>query len=142
MLRRIVLVAVAIQHSRRVTGRWGPNRLGRHILERERGKSLRLGDRAGTGLCGSEMGRPSRSGRLRVAQHQPDGVRLLPGRTRGLRQTFGRLSVIGPRGLQRSLNGVRLPEGGATCRTGRSHLTSGLGSEGRPARAWRGGARP
>ena len=123
-------------------GRWRSNRLGRHILERERGKSLRLGDRAGTGLCGSEMGRPSRSGRLRVAQHQPDGVRLLPGRTRGLRQTFGRLSVIGPRGLQRSLNGVRLPEGGATCRTGRSHLTSGLGSEGRPARAWRGGARP
>ena len=94
-----VLVAVAIQHSRRVTGRWGPNRLGRHILERERGKSLRLGDRAGTGLCGSEMRRPSRSGRLHVAQHQPDGVRLLPVRTRGLRQTFGRLSVIGPRGL-------------------------------------------
>ena len=98
----------AIQHPQRVTGRGGPNRLGCHILERERGKPFLLGDRAGTGLRGREMGRPSRDGSIRVAQHQPDGVRLLPGRARGLRETHGRLSVTGPRGLQRSLSGVGL----------------------------------
>ena len=94
--------------SPRVTGRWRPNRLGCHILERERGKPFLLGDRAGTGLRGREMIRPSRGGSIRVAQHQPDGVRLLPGRAHGLREKLGRLSDTGFRRLQRSLNGVGL----------------------------------
>ena len=58
--RRIGLAAVA-EHPRRVMECWGPNRLGCHILERERGKPFQLGDRAGTGLRGCEMGRPSRA---------------------------------------------------------------------------------
>ena len=38
------------------------------------------------------MGRPSRGGNICVAQHQPDGVRLLLGRALSLRETLGRLS--------------------------------------------------
>ena len=64
----------AIKHPRHVTGCWGPNRLSCHILERQCGKPLLLADRAGTGLRGREMGRPSHGGSIRVAQHQPDGV--------------------------------------------------------------------
>ena len=118
-----------IQHPRRVTGRWGPNRLGCHSLERERGKPFLLGDRAGTRLRGREMGRPSRGGSISVAQHQPDGVRLLLGRARGLCKTLRRLSVTGTRGLQCSLNSstpVGPTEEGATCRTVRPHSTVGL----------------
>ena len=83
------------------------DRLGRHILERDRAKPLLLGDRAGTGLRGRQMRPAGRGGRLRVAQHQPDGIRFLPGRTRGLRKAFGRLSLTGALRFQRSHNGVR-----------------------------------
>ena len=99
----------AIQLPRRVTECWGPNRLGCHILERQRVKLFLVGNRAGTGICGREMGRHSRGGSIRVTQHQPNGVRFLHGRASGLRETPGRLSVTGPRELQRSLNGVGLP---------------------------------
>ena len=99
----------AIQLPRRVTEWWGPNRLGCHILERQGMKLFLVGNRAGTGIRGREMGRPSRGGSIRVTQYQPNGVRFLHGRARGLRETPGRLSVTGPRGIQRFLNGVGLP---------------------------------
>ena len=86
------------------------DRLGRHILERNRAKPLLLGDRAGTGLRDRQIRPAGRGGRLRVAQHQPDGIRLLPGRTRGLRKAFGRLSLTGALRFQRSHNSVRHPQ--------------------------------
>ena len=46
----------AIQHPRHVTGCCGPNRLGCHILERQRGKPFLFGDRAGTGSVIAKWG--------------------------------------------------------------------------------------
>ena len=86
------------------------DRLGRHILERNRAKPLLLGNRAGTGLRDRQIRPAGRGGRLRVAQHQPDGIRLLPGRTRGLRKAFGRLSLTGALRFQRSHNSVKHPQ--------------------------------
>ena len=87
------------------------------------------------------MGRRDRGGRLRVAQHQPDGIRLFLGRTHGLREAFGRLSFTGPRGIQRSLNGV-----GLTQDQRKEARRAGLGDRTRPSgyelsstwAAWRG----
>ena len=66
--RRVGLVTVAEPYSIPDASRGAGDLIGSvHILERDREKPLLFGDRAGTGLCGRELGRPGRGGRLCVA---------------------------------------------------------------------------
>ena len=101
--RRIGLAAVSAPYSISDASRGAGDLIG--------SVAIFWNESAGSPACSViERGRaPSRGGSIRVAQHQPDGVCLLPEGARGLHEKLGRLSVTLPRGLQRSLNGVGLP---------------------------------